>query len=62
MNAIRSVVQAGVGVTSTMASEPVGIGKCVNMATERIDYTVQNVIPMPVPLPDTIRNGTMKKQ
>jgi hypothetical protein len=63
MNAIRSVVQAGVGGTSTKAPAPVGIEKiqkCLDMLTERIDYTVQNDIPMPVPLSETIRNSIMK--
>jgi len=63
MTAIRSVVQAGVGGTSTKAPPPVGIDKiqkCLDMLTERIDYTVQNDIPMPVPLSETIRNSIMK--
>ena len=63
INAIRSVVQAGAGGTSMKAPEPVGIEKiqkCLDMLTERIDYTVQNDIPMPVPLSETIRNGIMK--
>ncbi len=63
MTAIRSVVQAGVGGTSTKAPPPVGIDKiqkCLDMLTERIDYTVQNDIPMEVPLSETIRNNIMK--
>ena len=46
-----------------MAPEPVGIEKiqkCLNMSTERIDYNVQNDIPMPIPLFKTLRNGIIK--
>jgi hypothetical protein len=63
MTAIRSVVQAGVGGTSTKAPAPVGIEKiqkCLDMLTERIDYTVQNDIPIDVPLSETIRNSIIK--
>jgi len=63
VTAIRSVVQAGVGGTSTKAPPPVGIDKiqkCLDMLTERIDYTVQNDIPIPVPLSETIRNSIIK--
>lgn len=63
MVAIRSLVQAGVGGTSTKALPPVGIEtiqKCLDMLTERLDNTLQNNIPMPVVHSETIRNNVMR--
>lgn len=63
MVAIHSLVQAGVGGTSTKAPPPVGIEtiqKCLDMLTERLDNTIHNSVPIPVVLSETIRNNVMR--
>jgi hypothetical protein len=64
MDAIRSVVLAGT-VGSSTTNKIVGIEfiqKSIDILTERLDFTVPNSIPMPVPLSDTLRNSIMRRQ
>jgi hypothetical protein len=57
-------VLPNLGATSTKA--PVigieKIQKSIDILSERLDYTVQNSIPVPVPLSDTLRNGVIRRQ
>ena len=60
---IRSVVQANVG--GVPQAKLIGldkIQKCLDILTERIDNTVQNSIPVPVPLSETLRNSVMRRK
>lgn len=60
---IKSVVVPGVG--GAKADKPVGIErlqKCLDILTERLDSTVQNSIPIPVPLSETLRNSVVRRQ
>lgn len=44
---------------------PVGIEKIqkiIDILSERLDYTVQNSIPMPIPLSDTLRNSVIARK
>jgi hypothetical protein len=44
---------------------PVGIEKIqkiIDILSERLDYTVQNSIPIPVPLSDTLRNSVIQRK
>jgi hypothetical protein len=38
------------------------IQKAIDVLTERLDFTVQNSIPVPVPLSDTLRNSVIRRQ
>jgi len=38
------------------------IQKCIDVLTERLDFTVPNSIPVPVPLSDQLRNSIMRRQ
>jgi hypothetical protein len=61
---IKSVVVPGFGGIANQ-EKPVGIEKlqqCLDILTERIDVTVQNNIPLPVPLSDTLRNSVMRRK
>jgi hypothetical protein len=61
---IRSVVQAGIGGTSTKHEKPVGIAKLqasLDVLTERLDYVVHNDIPLPVPLSEILRNSVARR-
>ena len=61
---IRSVVQAGTGGNSTKQEKPVGLGKLqasLDVLTERLDYVVQNDIPLPIPLSDILRNSVVRR-
>jgi hypothetical protein len=63
-DAIRSVVYAGTGGTANR-TKVIGIEKiqqCIDIMTERLDYTVQNSIPIPVPLSDTLRNSVLRRR
>jgi hypothetical protein len=59
--AILAVVQSGVGGSTKLIGIEM-IQKCIDVMTERLDYTVQNSIPMPVPLSDKLRNSIMRRQ
>jgi Protein of unknown function (DUF3638)/Protein of unknown function (DUF3645) len=64
-DAIRSVVWAGTGGGANRAGSVVGIEKiqqCIDILTERLDFTVHNSIPMPVPLSDTLRNSVLRRK
>jgi hypothetical protein len=61
VEAILTVVQSGVGGSTKLIGIEL-IQKCIDVLTERLDYTVQNSIPMPVPLSDTLRNSIMRRQ
>jgi hypothetical protein len=62
IEAIKSVVlptPGGVSQTPTA-----GIGKlqnAIDILTERLDFTVQNSIPLPVALSDTLRNSVLRR-
>lgn len=64
VEAILSVVQSGtIGTSAT--TKLIGIEviqKSIDIMTDRLDYTVQNSIPVPVPLSDTLRNSIMRRQ
>ena len=63
-DAIRSVVYAGTGGGANRTAV-VGIEKiqqCIDILTERLDFTVQNSIPMAVPLSDTLRNSVLRRK
>jgi hypothetical protein len=64
IEAILTVVQAGT-MGSTSTTKLIGIDmiqKCLDVLTERLDFTVQNSIPVPVPLSDVLRNSIMRRQ
>ena len=64
VDAILSVVQSGT-VGSSASTTLIGIEmiqKCLDVLTERLDYTVPNSIPVPVPLSETLRNSIMRRQ
>jgi len=64
VDAIRSVVWAGTGGGANRTAV-VGIEKIqqgIDILTERLDFTVQNNIPMPVPLSDTLRNSILRRR
>ena len=59
---IKSIVIPGLGVANQ--EKPVGIEKlqkCLDILTERIDYTLHNSVPLPVPLSETLRNSVMRR-
>uniref|UniRef100_A0A7R9W9B5 ubiquitinyl hydrolase 1 n=1 Tax=Pseudictyota dubia TaxID=2749911 RepID=A0A7R9W9B5_9STRA len=61
MAEIRDVMTA----TANRNTPTVGIDKlqrCLDVMGERIDYTVQNSIPMPRPLSETLRNEVTRRQ
>ena len=62
--AILSVVKAGT-VGSSTSTQLIGIEtiqKCLDVLTERLDFTVPNSIPVPVPLSETLRNSVLRRQ
>jgi hypothetical protein len=59
--AILQVVQSGVGGTSKLIGIEM-IQKAIDVSSERLDYTVPNNLPLPVPLSDTLRNSVMRRQ
>lgn len=51
---------------TTLAKKEVTIGiptiqKSIDILSERLDFTVQNSIPIPVPLSDTLRNSVLRR-
>ena len=61
-DAIRSVMQSGtVGSSSKLIGIEM-IQKCLDVLTERLDFTVPNSIPAPIPLSDQLRNSIMRRQ
>jgi hypothetical protein len=63
-DAILAVVMSGT-VGSSASGNMIGIEtiqKCLDVLTERLDFTVPNSIPMPVNLSDTLRNSVMRRQ
>jgi hypothetical protein len=63
-DAMLAVVQAG-NLGSGSPTKLIGIEniqKCIDILTERLDFTVPNSIPTPVPLSDTIRNSIIRRQ
>ena len=61
--AIRSVVQAGsVGKLQNAMIGIETIQKCLDILSERLDFTVPNSLPMPVPLSEVLRNSVMRRQ
>ena len=60
--AILSVVQSGTVGSSGKLVGIEKIQKALDILTERLDYTVQNSIPLPVPLSDTLRHSIMRRQ
>jgi len=63
-DAILAVVQAGT-VGSSTAGRTVGvetIQKSLDILTERLDFSVPNSIPDPVPLSDILRNSVVRRQ
>jgi Protein of unknown function (DUF3638)/Protein of unknown function (DUF3645) len=61
VEAILTVVLSGVGGSTKLIGIET-IQKCIDIMTERLDYTVPNSIPVPVPLSDTLRNSIMRRQ
>lgn len=61
VDAILTVVQSGVGGSTKLIGIEM-IQKCIDVMTERLDYTVPNSIPVPVRLSDTLRNSIMRRQ
>jgi hypothetical protein len=59
--AILQVVQSGVGGTAKLIGIEM-IQKAIDVLSERLDYTVPNNLPLPVPLSDTLRNSVMRRQ
>jgi hypothetical protein len=61
--AILSVVQSGTVGSSAISMVGIeNIQKCLDVLTERLDFTVPNSIPLPVPLSETLRNSIMRRQ
>ena len=61
--AIRTVVQAGsVGKLQNAMIGIETIQKCLDILSERLDFTVPNSLPIPVPLSDVLRNSVMRRQ
>lgn len=61
--AIRTVVQAGsVGKHQNAMVGIELIQKCLDILSERLDFTVPNSLPMPVPLSETLRNSVVRRQ
>jgi hypothetical protein len=63
-DAMLSVVQSG-NIGSGSPTKLIGIEtiqKCIDVLTERLDFTVPNSIPMPVPLSDTLRNSIIRRK
>lgn len=63
-DAMLSVVQAG-NIGSGSPTKQIGIEtiqKCIDILTERLDFTVPNSIPIAVPLSDTLRNSIIRRQ
>ena len=60
--AIRSVVDASVGKTEKANPSIEVMQKCLDILAERLDFTVPNSIPLPVPLSETLRNSIMRRQ
>ena len=64
VDAIKTLVLPNFGGTSTRL-QLVGIDKLqksIDILTERLDYTVHNSIPVPVPLSDQLRNSVMQRR
>lgn len=64
IDAIRSVVQANT-VGSSVSGRPMGIEtiqKCIDIMTERLDFTVPNSIPVPTPLSESLRNSIVRRE
>jgi hypothetical protein len=61
VEAILSVVQSGVGGTTKLIGIEM-IQKCIDVMTERLDFTIQNSIPVPTPLSEKLRNSIMRRQ
>lgn len=64
VEAILSVVQSG-ALGSSTTTKLIGIEtiqKSLDVLTERLDYTVQNSIPVPVPLSEVLRNSILRRQ
>lgn len=61
VDAILTVVQSGVGGSTKLIGIEM-IQKCIDVMTERLDYTVPNSVPVPVPLSETLRNSIMRRQ
>lgn len=59
--AILQVVQSGVGGTSKLVGIDM-IQKSIDVLSERLDFTVPNNLPLPVPLSDTLRNSVTRRQ
>lgn len=63
-DAIRSVVWAGTGGGANR-TQVVGIEKIqkgIDILTERLDFNVQNSLPLPVPLSETLRNSILRRK
>lgn len=60
-SAIRSVVESGTGGASSLVGIEM-IQKCLDIISERLDFTVPNSIPTPVPLSDTLRHSIIRRQ
>jgi hypothetical protein len=64
VDAIKTLVLPNFGGTSTRL-QLVGIDKLqqsIDILTERLDYTVHNSIPVPVPLSDQLRNTVIQRK
>ena len=65
VDAIKSLVIPSFGGPSTSKIPVVGIEKiqkAIDILSERLDFTVQNSIPLPVPLSDTLRNRVIQRR
>jgi len=60
VEAILTVVQSGVGGSTKLIGIEM-IQKCIDVLTERLDFTVPNSIPVPVPLSEVLRNSVMRR-
>jgi hypothetical protein len=58
---IKSIVIPGTSANQAKAVGVEKLQKCLDILTERIDYTVHNNIPLPVPLSETLRNSVVRR-
>jgi hypothetical protein len=61
IDAIKSVVIPSTGGKGRVIGIE-KIQKAIGILTERLDFTVQNSIPLPIPLSDTLRNSVLRRQ
>jgi hypothetical protein len=60
--AIKSVVMSNPGGATTKVVGIETLQKCLDILTDRLDFTVPNSIPVPVPLSDRLRNSVLRRK